>query len=437
MFEFSPDSVNFQEIYKHYLSLISTDFRSYETGLKNLVLPIIPSQILQSLCRNVNYFFEREPMLLRLDIDCVIVGDLHGHILDLFRILKQFGTPPNTKYLFLGDIVDRGEFSVETVTLIFLLKVLFPKDIYIIRGNHEFPEMCHNCGFYSELHELYPNVSIEKQFYLAFSNMPIAALIRNKILCLHGGIGPTISNLTTISNIPRPLNDSSKEPVCSIVWSDPSNTIQGYSPSSRGSGHFFGQDVLLKFLQQNSLELLVRGHQCVEKGIDMQFNRRLVTVFSASNYCGSLPNKAGVLSIENNGMKKQATVFNPLRYLFRQKAVLIPSLKQNVFTISKAQIEEAETQKHLPTISQITKSTPALAQYKGPTYYSSSSLANKRNDTLLEIERDKRKKKSTIKLGKRRAQSEYLMNISPEPEKYIRREKSVRKIDARRFSNTN
>ena len=436
MFEFSPDSVNFHAIYKHYLSLLTVDVGSYESGLKNLVLPIIPEQILQSLCRNANYFFEREPMLLKLDIDCVIVGDLHGHILDLFRIMKKFGPPPTCKYLFLGDIVDRGEFSVETVTLIFLLKVLFPKDVYIIRGNHEFPEMCHNCGFYDELHDLYPSYNIERQFYLAFSNMPIAALIRNKILCLHGGIGPTLTDLNAIANIPRPLNDSSHEPVCSIVWSDPNNTITGYSPSSRGSGHYFGQDVFLRFLQQNSLELLVRGHQCVDKGIDMQFNRRLVTVFSASNYCGSLPNKAGVLAILNNGFKKEATVFNPLRYVMRQSAIFIPSLKQTIFTITKEQIEEAERKKRLPVITQATKSTPMLAQYK-PCYSASSALAKRRVDSLNDADNDLVKRRSASKLGSRRTQSEYLMRIHNDTDRFVKREKSVRKIDARRFSNYN
>lgn len=435
MNEFSIDTMNFQAIYRHYMSLIREEIGAYESGMQVLVFPIIPAQILRSLCRNVNYHFQREPVLLRIDLDTIVVGDLHGHILDLFRILKKFGTPPVTKYLFLGDIVDRGEFSIETITFIFLMKALFPQSVYIIRGNHEFPEMYHSTGFYAELMDIYNrDQNLDKEFQTTFSNMPIAALLFNKVLCLHGGIGPSVTSIQNISSVMRPIMDYNREPICSIVWSDPSPDKQGFSPSTRGSGYFFGKDVLLNFLHQNNIEIVVRGHQCIDSGISVEFNKRLITVFSASYYCGSLPNKAGVLAVMSNGNKKEATIFQPIKYVLRKRANFVRSEKENIFSISKEDLEKASAKKLLPTLSSyIYKGATTPSIFTQPKKQH-TAMIRKKSEPLGE-EVDSKPRKITRTLGKR-AQSECILRVQPtsDNQRIIKREKSLRKIDNRRYS---
>ena len=353
MFGLSPESSNFHAILRHYSTLFSQDISDYECGLAHFFVPIIPEQIFVSLCKSVTYFFQRESSLLKIDMDSIIVGDLHGHLLDLLRILKKFGPPPSRNYLFLGDIIDRGEFSLETIQLIFVMKALYPQNVFIIRGNHEFSELCTNGGFGFEVKEIYPYSfqNIEKFIYEAFSYMPIGAVISSKILCIHGGIGPTVKTLKDISSIQRPLSDYTREPIQSLLWSDPNPEVTGFADSPRGLGYHYGQEPLLKFLSSNGLELLVRGHECVDGGINMMFQRRLVTVFSASNYCGVSPNKAAVLLITQNGTKKEATVFTPLRYFTRPKAIFVKSEKENVFIITKRTLDAALPKPTLPNLT--------------------------------------------------------------------------------------
>ena len=353
MFGLSPESSNYHSILRHYSTLYSQDVTEFGCGLANFFVPIIPEKIFQSLCKTITFLFQREPSLLKLDIDCIIIGDLHGHILDLLRILKKFGPPPNRNYLFLGDTIDRGEFSLETIQLIFVMKALYPQNIFIIRGNHEFPDLCETGGFGFELKDVYQNSyqNLATTIYETFSYMPIGAIISNKILCIHGGIGPSVHSIKDISNIQRPLTNYEIEPVQSLLWSDPNPEISEFADSPRGLGYRYGQDALMKFLRDNNLELLVRGHECVDGGINMFFQRRLVTVFSASNYCGVSPNKAAVLSISMNGQKKEATVFTPLRYFTRPKAIFVKSEKENMFIITKKTLEAAIPKPMLPNLT--------------------------------------------------------------------------------------
>jgi len=348
--ELSQDSVNFQEIYKYYSGLVNNDVAEYEIGLSKLTLPVVPKSVILALCRNVNYYFTRESMVLNINSDCIVVGDLHGHILDLFRILKKFGRPPNRSYLFLGDIVDRGEFSLETTILIFILKVLWPHNIFLIRGNHEFADLCNSCGFFSEIKTVYDDGAVENAFIGAFANIPLGALVFNKILCLHGGIGPSFHKIEELMDVQRPIFNYQSEPVESSVWSDPTTSTDMFSASSRGSGHLFGPEALRQFLNLNNIDLLVRGHECVQTGVQIQFGGRLITVFSASNYCGMIPNQSGVLCISNNGLQRDSVLFPPLKYLKRKNAMFFTSDKDNVFCIKKRSESFSQNNKSLPSI---------------------------------------------------------------------------------------
>ncbi|OHT17335.1 Ser/Thr protein phosphatase [Tritrichomonas foetus] len=332
-----------------YQDIISHDVTEYENESIRMILPVIPPPIIGQLTEKAAQIFEKEPNLLIVNCDVAVVGDLHGHILDLFRILKNLGFPPERNYLFLGDFVDRGEFSTETITLILIMKILFPEQIFIIRGNHEFPEMWSRCGFSNEVDEIYDNPNVKHCFQKSFSYIPLAALVNDSILCVHGGIGPNFMTLGQISDVKRPLQGYDDELITSVVWSDPSPQVDEFQMSTRGSGYIYGKDSLARFLKSQVLDLLVRGHECVNGGIEYSLGNLVVTVFSASNYCGMMSNKAGVL-ILNKDKTRENKVYPSLRYFRRLQARFVESDDDFVFNIPQSAIQQAMATP-LPTLN--------------------------------------------------------------------------------------
>ncbi|KAH0791490.1 Ser/Thr protein phosphatase [Histomonas meleagridis] len=299
--------------------LTLTDVRDYGTKKAQLVFPLVSSILLKNLCQSLEQTFKEEPVCLELKCDdIIIIGDIHGHILDLFRILAKFGFPPQQKYLFLGDLVDRGPFSLETIVLVFTMKYLYPNHIYIVRGNHEFEEVCARNGFLDEALGLFYDASIFKFFVTAFSYIPLAAIINDKILCAHGGIGPNLESVDQIKSLQRPITDFSNKIVATLLWSDPLANLSGYELSHRGIGYLYGNDVLDDFLNSNHFDLFIRGHECVGDGVE--FHGKGITVFSASEYCGATQNMSGVLKICSNG-KREAFCFQQIPYLNRSDAI--------------------------------------------------------------------------------------------------------------------
>ena len=198
--------------------------------------------------------------------------------------------PPKRTYLFLGDLVDRGNHSVECITFVFLLKMLYPKNIFVIRGNHEFandtkPNLADAC------YRLYEDDDVYNNFLSAFAYMPLAAKI-GKILCVHGGLDPHITSLQQIDKIKRPLYELPDEAE-GLFWSDPCEDLKvDYVPSKRRRhGYDFNENAVTKFFSDNNLELIIRGHQFVN-GFEFSLNGKVLTVFSASCYVPNKDNKA-------------------------------------------------------------------------------------------------------------------------------------------------
>ena len=305
------------KIYNNLTKHLQTDFSKFESNQLTMNLPIIPIKDLLYMCEKVEEIFKNEETVIEISSPVIIIGDLHGHFLDLLRILNKYGLPLEFSYIFLGDLVDRGEFSLEVVSLVFCLKILFPNKVFLIRGNHEFDFLCSRCGFMAELSNCYPNSTIYNNFIASFSFIPLAAIINKTILCVHGGIGPSIFSLRQLKTIGRPILDFGDHVLDPLLWSDPTDQTPFFEPSTRGTGYFFGDRALNDFLLQNNLKMLIRGHECVNEGIQSIFNNKLITVFSASNYCGLIPNNSGILHINNNS----ETIFDsfpPLFYLKRE-----------------------------------------------------------------------------------------------------------------------
>jgi serine/threonine-protein phosphatase PP1 catalytic subunit len=255
----------------------------------------------RQLCIVSKDIFMKQPILLELGAPVKICGDVHGQYSDLLRLFEYGGLPPESNYLFLGDYVDRGKQSLETICLLLAFKIKYPQNFFLLRGNHECASINRIYGFYDECKRRF-NVRLWKLFTDCFNCLPVAALIDEKILCMHGGLSPELTNLEQIKNIPRPTDVPDTGLLCDLLWSDPCNVIQGWGPNDRGVSYTFGPDRVSDFLQKLDLDLICRAHQVVEDGYEFFADRQLVTVFSAPNYCGEFDNAGAMMSVDQTLM---------------------------------------------------------------------------------------------------------------------------------------
>ncbi|KAF4352433.1 hypothetical protein G4B88_018865 [Cannabis sativa] len=238
---------------------------------------------IKQLCFVSRDVFLRQPMLLELEAPVKICGDIHGQYSDLLRLFEYGGLPPRSNYLFLGDYVDRGKQSLETICLLLAYKIKYPENFFLLRGNHECASINRIYGFYDECKRRF-NVRLWRIFTDCFNCLPVAALIDEKILCMHGGLSPDLKNLKQIRMIQRPTDVAEHGLLCDLLWSDPSKDIQGWGPNERGVSFTFGAD------------------RVVEDGYEFFANRKLVTLFSAPNYCGEFDNAGAMMSVDESLM---------------------------------------------------------------------------------------------------------------------------------------
>jgi protein phosphatase len=301
----------------YYSDLIQNiDFDAVAQLKQPLRLPIWPVDNLSNLMSKVKDLFATESVSLQLTGSVVIIGDLHGQLLDLLRIVRSCGFPIAKTFLFLGDIVDRGEFSVETCTIVFALKIKYADSVFVIRGNHEFGFLSQRCGFKEEIESVYGESTLYQNCLSAFSMIPLTAVVNEKMLCVHGGIGPGWFSVGQARRLERPIDEFGDELLDTMLWSDPTPTVDFYEPSPRGTGFFFGERAVAEFLDANSLTMLVRAHECVNTGCQFLFENKCATVFSASNYGGLVSNNSAVLEVNSAG-DYSVRQFPPLQYLKR------------------------------------------------------------------------------------------------------------------------
>merc|ERR1712106_1097610 len=212
----------------------------------------------RGLCLKSRELFLQQPILLELEAPLKICGDIHGQYTDLLRLFEYGGFPPEANYLFLGDYVDRGKQSLETVCLLLAYKIKYPENFFLLRGNHEGASINRIYGFYDECKRRY-NIQLWK-------TVPDSGLL------------------------------------CDLLWSDPDKDVQGWGENDRGVSYTFGADVVAKFLDKHDLDLVCRAHQVVEDGYEFFAKRQLVTLFSAPNYCGEFDNAGGMMSVDETLM---------------------------------------------------------------------------------------------------------------------------------------
>jgi len=273
------------------------------------------------LCEKAREVLQDESNVQPVKCPVTVCGDIHGQFHDLMELFKIGGPNPDTNYLFMGDYVDRGYFSVETVTLLVALKIRYPQRITILRGNHESRQITQVYGFYDECLRKYGNANVWKFFTDLFDYLPLTALIDNQIFCLHGGLSPSIDTLDNIRALDRIQEVPHEGPMCDLLWSDPDDRC-GWGISPRGAGYTFGQDISEAFNHNNGLTLVARAHQLVMEGYNWSQDRNVVTIFSgmlktvmcdggavevmltrcaiAPNYCYRCGNQAAIMEIDEH-----------------------------------------------------------------------------------------------------------------------------------------
>lgn len=271
-------------------------------------LPLTTQELKHILAKSRSIFLD-QPTLLKLSPPVKIVGDIHGQFHDLIRIFNSCGYPPQTNYLFLGDYVDRGYKSLETILLLLCFKIKYPENFFMLRGNHESANITKIYGFYDECKRRLPLISgshkLWKNFIDVFNTLPIAATINDKIFCIHGGLSPELQNLKQIEDIQRPTDIPDKGLLADLLWSDPDPLVRTFSHTNwpkndRGVSYCFGRKHVDYFLLTFNMDLIVRGHMVVEDGYEFFNKRKLVTVFSAPNYCGEFNNYGAIMSVDNS-----------------------------------------------------------------------------------------------------------------------------------------
>ncbi|UMM13609.1 hypothetical protein L5515_001791 [Caenorhabditis briggsae] len=262
---------------------------------------VIPVEECIDFAGKVGTVFNKQATLIEISAPINICGDIHGQFCDLLRLFDKNGFPHRANYLFLGDYVDRGRYCLETILLLFAYKAIFPNHFFLLRGNHECPNINKIYGFYDEIQRRYNNLAVWEAFQSAFTHMPLAALVGGKILCMHGGISEKLTSLQDIRNIIRPIYNPDVDSLAiDILWSDPTNFSNYWSPNTRGVSVTFGKCALWKALKTLDIDMVVRAHQVVQDGYEFFGNKRLVTIFSAPFYCGQFDNAAAVLNVAPN-----------------------------------------------------------------------------------------------------------------------------------------
>ncbi|KAF8603033.1 Metallo-dependent phosphatase [Ceratobasidium sp. AG-I] len=262
----------------------------------------LPEADITALCNRVRSILIEEGNIQPVNSPVTICGDIHGQFWDLLELLRKGGMVPDTKYIFMGDFVDRGNYSLETVSLLLALKARYPDKVTLLRGNHESRQITQVYGFYEECQQKYGSSSVWKACCTTFDYLNLAAIIDGTVLCVHGGLSPDIRTLDQIRVLTRAQEIPHEGAFCDLMWSDP-DEVPAWAVSPRGAGWLFGGNVTREFNHVNGLKLIARAHQLVQEGHKYMFNESLVTVWSAPNYCYRCGNMASIMRFNEDGTR--------------------------------------------------------------------------------------------------------------------------------------
>ncbi|KAI9484218.1 MAG: Metallo-dependent phosphatase [Benjaminiella poitrasii] len=299
--------------------LLAAGSASRRFGLTNICFK--KSEIIY-ICKSVKAIFMRQPSLIEIHPPVKVMGDIHGQYNDLLRLFDLGGYPPASNYLLLGDYVDRGKQSLETILLLFCYKIRYPENFFLLRGNHECADVSRKYGFYDECVRRI-DADVWKTFIDVFNTLPIAGLIGGKIFCVHGGISPSMHSMDDVRSIVRPTAIPEKGLLSDLLWSDPKEkTVVDWAVNTRGIGHYFGPKALEEFLEKFDLLLVCRSHTVTENGYKLFENQKLVTIFSAPAY-RSCNNKGAIMTVDEK-LRCSFKVLSPMiqnRFVAKKRVI--------------------------------------------------------------------------------------------------------------------
>ncbi|KAJ3111591.1 putative serine/threonine protein phosphatase [Phlyctochytrium bullatum] len=305
---------------------------------------LLSEQVIRELCEKVKEVLVHEGNVRHIKAPVTLVGDVHGQFYDVLEIFKIAGPCPTTNYVFLGDYVDRGYYSVETITLLTCLKLRYPDRVTLVRGNHESRAVTQTYGFYTECFRKYGSAAVWTAFTDMFDYLVLSVIVDDSIFCVHGGLSPSLHTIDQIKVIDRFREIPHEGPMADLVWSDPLPAPLSGEPvptgigfagedkgdfalSSRGAGYTFGREVTRRFLDVNGLGHICRAHQLCMEGYQILYDDLLSTVWSAPNYCYRAGNLASVLEI-GPGLERFFNVFGPCpdaERVFPRREVMAPT----------------------------------------------------------------------------------------------------------------
>ena len=277
---------------------------------------------------------KNEKALVYHEGDATIIGDLHGNIHDLARILMLNGLPPSTHYIFIGDYVDRGSYSVEVVSLVMALSILFPDCVTAIRGNHEVSSVNAFYGFHDTVMAIYDDEELYEAFNSAFQYMPLACILNHSLFCVHGGLSPKLQKAEDLESIQMPITEIN-DMMNDLLWSDPTeNKSCIYMDNKRGQGHLFGSTATKALLHNSHLTKVIRGHESTPDGVEKSQKGRVYTVFSSSCY-ENPTDLCGFLNVQDSALIPGRLV--PVKFIQRQNATF-RDISDEEFAVTRARI---------------------------------------------------------------------------------------------------
>ncbi|MCO5565557.1 hypothetical protein L7F22_019231 [Adiantum nelumboides] len=266
------------------------------------------------IIRSATEILRNEPNLLEVDAPITVCGDIHGQYFDLMKLFEVGGNPAETRYLFLGDYVDRGYFSIECVLYLWALKIWYPDTLFLLRGNHECRHLTDYFTFKLECKHKYSE-QIYEECMESFCTLPLGAIMNKQFLCIHGGLSPELQTLDDLRNINRFREPPTHGLMCDLLWADPLEDFGAEKTNEsfihnhvRGCSYFFTYQAACQFLERNNLLSIIRAHEAQDAGYRMYRKTKttgfpsVMTIFSAPNYLDVYNNKAAVLKYENNVM---------------------------------------------------------------------------------------------------------------------------------------
>lgn len=263
-----------------------------------IALPAFSRGVLLELCESAVEHFKQGKALLRLEGPVVVVGDIHGDLRDLMRILHAQGSWYDTKFLFLGDYIDRGEFQIEVITFLLAFAIQYPSQVFLLRGNHECESINEMYGFHDQVTSRYSE-RLWREFNRVFTYLPLAAVISDRIFCVHGGLSPDLVTLKDVESLSPPIRDTYQQMIFDMLWSDPDDYVLGFFGCQYGRSIVYGPSAVEGFLARNNLTTILRAHESINSGCQALMKGKVITVFSSSGY-GSADSLAGYVRVQSD-----------------------------------------------------------------------------------------------------------------------------------------